>query len=76
MKVFIIINIITPGVSNVKRYEEVVVDRKSLWNLIYICLYPSGKLESDASPHQETLALIHTMDRIRAQIGLKYPGEV
>jgi hypothetical protein len=44
--------------------------------LVCICLYPREKLESDASPHQETLALIRTMDRIRAQIGLKYPGEV
>ena len=35
----------------------------------------SGKLESDMVPHQETLALMRTMDRIRAQIGLKYPFE-
>jgi predicted dehydrogenase len=35
----------------------------------------SGKLESDWVPHQETLALMRTMDRIREQIGLKYPFE-
>lgn len=35
----------------------------------------SGKLESDLASHQETLALIRTMDRIRAQIGLKFPFE-
>jgi predicted dehydrogenase len=35
----------------------------------------AGKLESDMIPHQESLALMHTMDRIRAQIGLKYPFE-
>ena len=35
----------------------------------------SGKLESDMVPHQETLALMRIMDRIRAQIGLKYPFE-
>ena len=35
----------------------------------------SGKLESNLVLHQETLALMRTMDRIRAQIGLKYPFE-
>ena len=35
----------------------------------------SGKLESDLASHQETLALMRTMDRIRAQIGLKFPCE-
>jgi predicted dehydrogenase len=35
----------------------------------------SGKLESDLASHQETLALIRTMDRIRAQIALKFPFE-
>lgn len=36
----------------------------------------AGKFESIAAPHQETLALMRTMDRIRAQIGLQYPGEM
>ena len=31
----------------------------------------AGKLESDLASHQETLALMRTMDRIRAQIGLE-----
>lgn len=34
-----------------------------------------GKLESDAMPLDETLAVMGTMDEIRAQIGLKYPME-
>jgi dihydrodiol dehydrogenase / D-xylose 1-dehydrogenase (NADP) len=35
----------------------------------------SGKLESDLASHQQTLALMRTMDRLRAQIGLKFPFE-
>jgi dihydrodiol dehydrogenase / D-xylose 1-dehydrogenase (NADP) len=35
----------------------------------------SGKLESEVVPHRETLAIMRTMDRIRDQIGLKYPFE-
>ena len=34
-----------------------------------------GKLESQVVPHGETLALMRTMDRIREQIGLKFPFE-
>ena len=36
----------------------------------------AGKLESEVVPHEETLALMRTMDRFRVQIGLKYPGEM
>jgi dihydrodiol dehydrogenase / D-xylose 1-dehydrogenase (NADP) len=36
----------------------------------------AGKLESEVVPHQETLALMRSMDRYRAQIGLKYPDEM
>lgn len=36
----------------------------------------AGKLESDAAPHKETLARMRTLDRIRAQIGVKDPGEM
>lgn len=35
----------------------------------------AGELESPVVPHAETLRLAHTMDRIRAQIGVRYPGE-
>jgi dihydrodiol dehydrogenase / D-xylose 1-dehydrogenase (NADP) len=35
----------------------------------------AGKLESDAMPLDETLAIMKTMDQIRAQWGLKYPME-
>lgn len=34
-----------------------------------------GKLESSVMPLDETLAIMHTMDTIRSQWGLKYPGE-
>jgi predicted dehydrogenase len=35
----------------------------------------AGELESPVIPHAETLDLANTMDRIRAQIGVRYPGE-
>jgi predicted dehydrogenase len=35
----------------------------------------AGKLESDIMPLDETLALMRTMDSLRAQWGLKYPME-
>lgn len=34
-----------------------------------------GLLESPVMPHADTLALARTMDAIRAEIGLRYPGE-
>jgi len=34
-----------------------------------------GKTESDGMPLDETLDIMRTLDRIRAQWGLKYPGE-
>jgi predicted dehydrogenase len=35
----------------------------------------AGKLESDLMPLDETLSIIGTMDAIRAQWGLRFPGE-
>ena len=35
----------------------------------------AGKLESDLLPLDETLSIVETMDTIRAQWGLRYPGE-
>ena len=35
----------------------------------------SGKLESDLMPLDETLSIMQTLDAIRVQFGLKYPGE-
>ena len=35
----------------------------------------AGKIESDVLPPNETLAIMETMDRIRAPWGLKYPTE-
>ncbi len=55
----------TPMISNGYNYEADEVAR---------CLR-AGKLESDIMPLDETLALMKTMDDVRAQIGLKYPME-
>lgn len=35
----------------------------------------AGKIESPIMPHQESLELVACMDRIRGQIGVKYPFE-
>jgi predicted dehydrogenase len=35
----------------------------------------AGKLESDIMPLDETVAIIETLDEVRRQIGLAYPGE-
>jgi predicted dehydrogenase len=35
----------------------------------------AGELESPVIPHAETLGLAATMDEIRAQLGVRYPGE-
>jgi predicted dehydrogenase len=35
----------------------------------------AGKLESDLMPLNETLSIMETLDALRAQWGLKYPGE-
>ncbi len=35
----------------------------------------AGKLESDLMPLDETLSIVETMDTIRSQWGLRYPGE-
>jgi predicted dehydrogenase len=35
----------------------------------------SGRLESDVMPLDETLAIMETMDQMRAQWGLRYPME-
>lgn len=35
----------------------------------------AGEIESPLLPHADTLATMETMDLIRAQIGMRYPGE-
>lgn len=35
----------------------------------------AGLRESPVIPHEESLAIARTMDRVRAEIGLRYPGE-
>jgi predicted dehydrogenase len=38
-------------------------------------LVSEGRIASDILPPQETVAIVATMDAIREQIGLRYPGE-
>ncbi|WP_411720506.1 Gfo/Idh/MocA family protein [Mycetocola sp.] len=38
-------------------------------------LVAAGQLQSDVLPHAETVSIMHTLDDIRRQIGLVYPGE-
>ncbi len=54
-----------PFVGNGYNYEAAEV---------HACL-AAGKTESEAMPLDETLAIMQTMDRIRAQWGMKYPME-
>ena len=35
----------------------------------------NGKIESDILKHSETIAIMETMDKLRAPWGLVYPGE-
>ena len=35
----------------------------------------AGRLESEVMPLDETVQLMESLDAVRAQIGLKYPGE-
>jgi predicted dehydrogenase len=59
------LSIEAPIVGNGYRYEAEEVHR---------CLR-AGKLESDLMPLDETLAIMHLLDQIRAQWGLRYPME-
>lgn len=38
--------------------------------------FRAGEVESPLMPHADTLDTMETMDRIRGQIGLRYPGEI
>ena len=35
----------------------------------------NGTLESEIMPHDESLAIMQTLDDVRGQLGLKYPME-
>ncbi|MCS5723735.1 Gfo/Idh/MocA family oxidoreductase [Herbiconiux sp. CPCC 203407] len=47
------------------RYEALELER----------MIRAGERESPVLPHAETLAIMRTLDDIRARIGLRYPGE-
>jgi hypothetical protein len=38
-------------------------------------LIRAGQVSSDIMPAEESVAIMHTLDAVRAQIGLRYPGE-
>ena len=38
-------------------------------------LIRAGRISSDFMPAEESVAVMHTLDAVRAQIGLRYPGE-
>lgn len=54
-----------PRIGQGLRYQAAEVGR---------CLR-EGRLESDVMPLDETLSIMATMDEVRRQIGLRYPGE-
>jgi predicted dehydrogenase len=54
-----------PTVGNGYNYEAAEVGRS----------LRAGRTESDVMPLDETLAIMRTMDEVRAQWGLRYPGE-
>ena len=39
-------------------------------------LVSEGRIASDILPPQETVAVMATLDAVREQIGLRYPGEL
>jgi len=54
-----------PAIGNGYNYEAAEVGR---------CLR-AGRTESEVMPLDETLAIMRTLDEVRAQWGLRYPGE-
>ena len=61
----------------VERFDEPVVSRGmqyEAWALERIVA--AGKLEGDELPPSETIGIMGTLDTIREQIGLRYPGEL
>jgi cytoskeletal protein CcmA (bactofilin family) len=38
-------------------------------------LVAEGRIEGDVLPIDETVQIMGTLDEVRAQIGLRYPGE-
>ena len=62
--------------SVVERYESSVSNRGMQYQAAELeRLVESGQLAGDILPPSETVAIMATLDEIRAQIGLSYPGE-
>ncbi|MET1051856.1 MAG: Gfo/Idh/MocA family oxidoreductase [Mycetocola sp.] len=57
-------------------YTSTVVGRGMQFQALELeRLVAEGELESDLLPHAETVSILGTLDDIRRQIGLAYPGE-
>ena len=60
----------------VERYESQVSNRGMQYQAAEVeNLVRAGKLAGDTLPPSETVGIMETLDEIRAQIGLTYPGE-
>jgi len=60
----------------VERYESQVSNRGMQYQAAEVeNLVRAGKLAGDILPPSETVGIMETLDEIRAQIGLTYPGE-
>ena len=60
----------------VERYESHVSNRGMQYQAAEVeNLVRAGKLAGDTLPPSETVGIMETLDEIRAQIGLTYPGE-
>jgi predicted dehydrogenase len=60
----------------ISRYESEVAGRGMQFQADEIeRLIAAGELSGDIMPLSETVAIMATMDRVRRQIGLRYPGE-
>ena len=60
----------------VEEYKSAVVGRGMQYQAAEVeRLIKSGKLTSEILPSSETIAIMRTLDAIRAQIGLRYPSE-
>jgi predicted dehydrogenase len=60
----------------VERFDEPIVGRGMQYEAAEVMRgIREGRLESDVLPLHETLSIMQTLDEVRRQIGLTYPGE-
>jgi predicted dehydrogenase len=60
----------------IEKFDETVVSRGMQYEAMALeQIVASGTLEGEELPPSETVAIMETLDEIRRQIGLAYPGE-